>query len=251
MKTKKLLAVVAVLLAGMLSAQQNANDTAGTHDPWRNTRAGNESFKSRDYTAAEQHYRNAIASDTMKNIARYNLGNALYRLGKYDSAAKVYSDAANGLYGDTLANAWHNLGNALLQQKKYDESIDAYKKALRMNPGDENTRYNLAYAESMLKKKSGQGGNGGQMPTGNQQKSGNNSQGNNNHNMQANAKQNNGSPNNQGNQKPQPQTMSKDEAQRMLSALRAQEQKTRQKMSSQQLGSSNSSQPPRHSDKDW
>jgi len=38
----------------------------------------------------------------------------------------------------------------LARKKKYDESIKAYKKALRYSPNDEDTRYNLAYAQKML-----------------------------------------------------------------------------------------------------
>src|SRR5206468_3608466 len=49
------------------------------------------------------------------------------------------------------SKAYHNLGNSLLKSKKYPESIDAFKNALKSNPSDNDTRYNLAYAQSMLK----------------------------------------------------------------------------------------------------
>ena len=47
------------------------------------------------------------------------------------------------------AMLYHNLGNSLLVQKKFDPSIEAYKKALRINPNDLDTKYNLAYAIKM------------------------------------------------------------------------------------------------------
>ncbi len=48
------------------------------------------------------------------------------------------------------ANAYHNIGNANLEAQKYKESIAAYKKALRENPADNETRYNLSYAKKKL-----------------------------------------------------------------------------------------------------
>ena len=50
------------------------------------------------------------------------------------------------------ADAFHNLGNVFLSQKKYEQSITAYKEALKLRPNDMDTKYNLAYAQEMIKK---------------------------------------------------------------------------------------------------
>jgi tetratricopeptide (TPR) repeat protein len=39
-----------------------------------------------------------------------------------------------------------------MQQKQYDKSISAFIQALKQNPGDQDAKYNLAYARKMLKK---------------------------------------------------------------------------------------------------
>ncbi|MDO8627759.1 MAG: tetratricopeptide repeat protein, partial [Candidatus Diapherotrites archaeon] len=49
------------------------------------------------------------------------------------------------------SKAYHNLGNSYLKQKEFEKSINAYKNALKKNMDDEETRYNLAYAQKMLK----------------------------------------------------------------------------------------------------
>ncbi len=49
------------------------------------------------------------------------------------------------------SKAWHNLGNAYLDQKDYNKSIEAYKQALKASPSDQDTKYNLAYAQARLK----------------------------------------------------------------------------------------------------
>ena len=51
---------------------------------------------------------------------------------------------------DYKADAWHNLGNFHLSGKQYAPSIEAYKNALRIRPGDMETKTNLAYAQKML-----------------------------------------------------------------------------------------------------
>ncbi|MCE9539072.1 MAG: tetratricopeptide repeat protein, partial [Bacteroidetes bacterium] len=82
----------------------------------------------------------------------FNLGDAYYKQGKYEEAAEQFQLLTHRASSkDTLSKAYHNLGNALMQTKKYQEGLDAYKNALKNNPDDEDTRYNLAYAQQMLK----------------------------------------------------------------------------------------------------
>jgi tetratricopeptide (TPR) repeat protein len=50
------------------------------------------------------------------------------------------------------AAANYNIGNTYMSQQKWEEAIDAYKKTLRANPQDADAKYNLSYAEQMLKK---------------------------------------------------------------------------------------------------
>jgi Ca-activated chloride channel family protein len=52
----------------------------------------------------------------------------------------------------TKAEAFHNLGNAMMESKNYQGAVDSYKNALRNNPNDDETRYNLAVAQSLLDK---------------------------------------------------------------------------------------------------
>ena len=49
-----------------------------------------------------------------------------------------------------LANIFHNLGDISMQNKEYDKSVEAFKQSLRLNPADDETRYNLALAQKLL-----------------------------------------------------------------------------------------------------
>src|SRR5690606_11862131 len=55
---------------------------------------------------------------------------------------------------------YHNLGNVFMNEKQYRAAVEAYKNALRNNPKDEETRYNLALAKKMLEEQGDEGGGG-------------------------------------------------------------------------------------------
>lgn len=113
---------------------------------------GNELFERKKYPEAAKSYQQAVKKNKGSYKANFNLGDAYYKQGKFEEAAQQFQALTHQATSkDTLSKAYHNLGNALLQSKKYEESINAYKNALKSNPNDEDTRYNLAYAQQMLK----------------------------------------------------------------------------------------------------
>lgn len=119
---------------------------------YQDIRNGNQSYKENDYPAAEELYRESIRKDGSINESAFNLGDALYRQGKYEDAARYFDMAANRTEDkNARAEAYHNLGNSLLKSKKLEEAINAYKRALINNPQDEDSRYNLAYAMQQQK----------------------------------------------------------------------------------------------------
>ena len=119
-----------------------------------NTYNANENFKkaSEKYRQAEVNYRKAMETTKNYDKANYNLGAVLYRQEKYKDAAESFQYVANEKSFDKKirSKAYHNLGNSLMKQEKYKESIDAYKNALKLNPSDMDTKYNLEYAKKKL-----------------------------------------------------------------------------------------------------
>ena len=117
----------------------------------RNVNAGNKHYVKEKFVESEVEYRKGLEKNNSSFSANFNLGNALYRQEKYEDAAEQFNRAAALAGSDSkrIAAANHNKGNALLNAQKIDEAIDAYKEALRHNPNDHDTRYNLAYAKHM------------------------------------------------------------------------------------------------------
>jgi len=82
--------------------------------------------------------------------AKFNLGDAYYKQERYDEAIKSFQSAfTNAKTDEDKAKLHYNVGNSLLKSQKLDESIEAYKESLKLNPNDQEVKYNLSYAINM------------------------------------------------------------------------------------------------------
>ena len=115
-------------------------------------RKGNRAFKDSIYVDAEVDYRKALDANPQSTIARFNLGNTLLWQNKAQEAMNEFADAAR-IEKDKgrKAQIFHNMGVIFHTTKEYEKAIEMYKEALRNNPSDDETRYNLALAQKMLK----------------------------------------------------------------------------------------------------
>ena len=121
---------------------------------------GVKSYENGDYKKAEQHFVNSFDKNPHYSAAIYNAGNAAYLDGNFEGAREYYNQYINTIEDNNeKAEALHNIGNSYLKNykekqdgKSLAESINYFKDALRNNPKDEDTRYNLSYALSQLKK---------------------------------------------------------------------------------------------------
>jgi tetratricopeptide (TPR) repeat protein len=100
------------------------------------------------FARAETEYRKALEKKPTDKYWNFNLADAVYKQNRFDEAAGKFSELAEQMTNPVeKARAYHNLGNSQLLNQKIDESIESYKKALRQNPTDLETKYNLAYAQ--------------------------------------------------------------------------------------------------------
>jgi tetratricopeptide (TPR) repeat protein len=115
-------------------------------------RDGNNLYNDSSYNMAEMQYRKSLEKDQDYFNASFNLADAIYKQERYEESSSLFDalkdNATNNI---DLAKINHNLGNSLLKENKTDQAIEAYKDALRNNPKDEQTRYNLAYAQKVKK----------------------------------------------------------------------------------------------------
>lgn len=101
-----------------------------------------------DFVAAEMAYRKALSSQSDNIAGLYNLGNSYYNNGNLDEALYRHQQTAKlSTSKSEKHKAFHNMGNIFMKNKQCKLAVEAYKNALRNNPTDDETRYNLVLAQ--------------------------------------------------------------------------------------------------------
>ncbi len=119
----------------------------------RAVKEGNKLYLAKKFEEAQKRYQDGISKNQKSIPSNFNYGNSLFRQKKYKEANEQFSKTATLTTDKKESSAiFHNMGTSYLHSKEYAKSIEAYKKALKANPNDDDTRYNLAVAQHLLKK---------------------------------------------------------------------------------------------------
>ena len=226
---KKVTATMLLLLAAMsLNAQ---TDRQYVHQ-------GNKQFRTGDYANAEVSYRKALEKNDRNPQALYNLGNALMAQNKDSAAVAEFEKAAkvetNGL---RKSMAYHNMGVICQRHQMFGDAIEAYKQSLRLNPHDDETRYNLELCKRQQKQQDQNKDNQQQQNKDDKNKD---------KDKQDQQKQDQQKQDQKQDQQKQEPKMSKDNAEQLLNAAMQQEKQTQERMKKAQQ------QPQRRNiDKNW
>ena len=224
-------AMLALLLVMSMASALAQND--------RNLiRQGNKAYRSQKWVQAETQYRKAISKNNKNPQAIYNLGNALLMQQKDSMAMNQYQQAAQVEPNKMRrAQSYHNMGVIMQNHREYVKAIECYKMALRCNPQDDATRYNLALCKKLLKNQPQQNNQNNQNNKNNKDK---NKQNKNDQDKNKEQNKNDKDKNNkdkdkdkdkQNQQNKQNQDkMSKDNAEQLLNAAIQQEKSTKQRM---------------------
>jgi Ca-activated chloride channel family protein len=129
-------------------------------------RRGEQRYEAGDFAGAAAAFDRALAADSTPARA-YNSGNALYRLRRYEDAARRYRMAAESK--ELRQPSLYNLGNSLVRAAEeapgrpepLREAIRAYEEALRLDPGDAAAKWNLELAVKRLTEDRTSGGSPG------------------------------------------------------------------------------------------
>ncbi len=189
-------------------------------------RQGNKLFRSGDYANAEVSYRKALEKNDRNTQALYNLGDALLAQNKDSAAVVEFEKAAKAESNDLRKSmAYHNMGVVCQRHKMFGEAIEAYKQSLRLNPNDDETRYNLELCKRQQKQQQNQQ---------NQQNKDNKDQKDKQDQQKQQQQQQQQQDQQQQQKKQQEPKMSKDNAEQLLNAAIQNEKMTQDKMKKQQ-----------------
>jgi tetratricopeptide (TPR) repeat protein len=199
-------------------------------------RKGNKEYGKGKFVDSEISYRKAAAENKVSPDAVFNVGDALYKQNKFEEAGKQFVENANQTDNRIKkSSGLYNLGNSFLKANKLQESIDAYENSLKLRPDNMEAKYNLSYAQDLLKKQQEQQQKQQQQKNKQDQnkdknKDRNKDQQNQNDKNKDQQKDQNKNQDQKQKQQPQQQEISKDDAQRLLNALANDEKNVEQKV---------------------
>lgn len=189
-------------------------------------REGNRLFEKGDYSAAEKDYRKALEVNRESLKGQFNLGAAVYQSKNFEESAGIYAGLGEkNLAKSDKSEVFHNLGNSMLEARQYEKSIDAYKQALLNNPNDLDSKYNLEYARlKLLQQQQQQQQNKDQQNKQDKKKE---------EQKDKEDQQQNKDQQDQQKPPPRPDKISKEDAERMLEAMKNDEKRTMEKVKKQ------------------
>lgn len=115
-------------------------------------RRGNKQYAEKNYSEAIEKYKASLEQEYNEK-AMFNLGDTYYKQGNFEEAIKCFKTLIEeNASTDIQADAHYNIGNCLVEQKKYNDAFEEYKKCLKLNPNDNDARYNLEYCRAHLVK---------------------------------------------------------------------------------------------------
>ena len=117
---------------------------------------GNAHYEAEAYDAALEAYQSAAENRPEDAIARYNLGTTLYQKKQFEKAADEFRRSLDAADPVRRAQGYYNLGNAQVQFNDIEGAIRSYKSALRLNPADLDAKHNLELMLEKLEQKSQQ-----------------------------------------------------------------------------------------------
>ena len=221
MNVSKLILILILAIVGTV------NVSADNRQSRKYIRHGNSLYRSGKQREALVDYYKAMCADTTNARALYNLGTSMFPEQwravpetQRDTMVNYFRLAAQQETSPIRkSQAFHNMGVVLQGKRDFQNAIEAYKMALRFNPNDDETRYNLVLCQRQLKKQGG-GQNNQQNKQDDQQDQQKQEQQKQEQQQQKQDKQ----------QEQQEPPMSKENAEQLLNAAMQQEKQTQQRM---------------------
>jgi len=236
---QKVCLILVLFFASIAGWAQNKNNAAAKP----HLKKGNQLYMDKKFGEAQKQYLEALKKAPQSFTGLHNLGDALYQSEQYENARKAMEASVSSTTDkDKKAQAFHNIGNTYLKERNWEEAANAFKQSLKLNPTDQDTKYNLAYANAMLRQEGGGENNEQQNEDKKEQ---NKDQQNNDKQNKEQEEQNKGEqdkkqqqqnkdgqpdqPKEQQHQAPQPSKLSKQQAENLLNALMQEEKKLQDK----------------------
>jgi Ca-activated chloride channel family protein len=109
---------------------------------------GNEAFETGDFETALQGYEEVQELAPERAEPFYNSANVRYRNEEHDIAQEDLQQALLTADDDLTRSTLFNQGNSYFKTEELGQAVESYKEVLRMDPDDQDAKYNLELALS-------------------------------------------------------------------------------------------------------
>ena len=115
--------------------------------------SGVSSYKQQEYDEALTLFDEAREEEPQNPELSYNLANSQFKSGHFPEALQTYNQSYTASTDPKLQrNSLYNMGNTHYRMGKLEEAIEIYKRALEIDSGDMDAKFNLEFVREQLKK---------------------------------------------------------------------------------------------------
>ena len=102
-------------------------------------------YQNQNYEAAEKYYNSILSTDSDNPEAHFGKGSSLFMQDDLKNAEIKFNESLASSETLLKSKAFYNLGNISYKNKKLNDALQFYKKALELNPNDDEARYNYEF----------------------------------------------------------------------------------------------------------
>ena len=111
---------------------------------------GKKAYEEGHYDEARVYYEHVLKNRKKDDGAQYGLGVTAYQQKDMETAARALNNAMNSDDKSLASKAMYNLGNMFRDQQKMEESLALYRKAIELDPTDEDAKVNYELLKQVL-----------------------------------------------------------------------------------------------------
>jgi Ca-activated chloride channel homolog len=111
---------------------------------------GKKAYEEGKYDEARVYYEHVLKNRKKDDGAQFGLGVTAYQQKDMETAARALNNAMNSHDKSLASKAMYNLGNMFRDQQKMEESLALYRKAIELDPTDEDAKVNYELLKQVL-----------------------------------------------------------------------------------------------------
>ena len=106
---------------------------------------GVQDYRNKKYKSAQEYYDSILSDDSNNLEALFGKGSSLFMQDSLKTAQSSFNATLSLSENQLKSKALYNLGNISFKNQKLDEALSFYRKALELNPEDDEARYNYEF----------------------------------------------------------------------------------------------------------